>query len=69
MTEELPPIDSERAEHDAIDQVTPADPDEDAVGLPEDSGPDGLVNDADWLDQQREVPLADDREAGDPASD
>lgn len=60
MSERVPEPGPEFSEVDRVDQATPAFPDEVADGLPEASGPDGFVSEADWLEQQREAPLPDD---------
>ena len=44
------------SEHDRVEQLTPADPSEEQESAPE-GAPEGLVDEADWLEQQIEVPL------------
>lgn len=60
MSEESPRNGNEFSEADTVDRSTPAFPDDAGDGLPEEPGPDGFVGEADWLDQQCEVPLSGD---------
>lgn len=60
MSIEEPEVGAEQPEADAVDQATPAHPDDLRDGLPEAPGPEGLVSESDWVDQQREVSLPED---------
>lgn len=65
MSDEYPASGAEVSEADRVDQAIPVFPEDVAEGFPEASGPDGFVSEADWLEQQREVPLPDDSDDGD----
>lgn len=52
---------AEIPEGDYAEQLTPVEEDEHPTSAAE---PDGLVDEADWMEQQRLAPLDDDRESG-----